>query len=150
MPERFTWTEPRLCNWSNDTSRQWFIYFIFKDNETGLKKRLQFRGLINETNNKIDRIREANALKTYWKKQLKAGYNPLIKDGDLPISRPRIIEAFDQIMKLKEMSCSKRTIESYRHCIKLFTDWLKKNLIDQMYIDQFTVNHARAFFDFLI
>lgn len=147
MIDRFKWTDPLICTYQNNVSKPWFIYFDFIDTLTGASKRLQFRGLINRTKDRKERIRQANALISYWKKQLKAGWNPW--DEDLPVVQPRVCEAFDLVLQLKETSCSKRTLESYRYATKLLKDWITVNRLDGLFINQFEVHHARAFFDYL-
>ncbi|RXK57378.1 hypothetical protein ESA94_21175 [Lacibacter luteus] len=147
MADRFKWTDPLICTYKNDVSKPWFIYFDFTDTLTGASKRLQFRGLINRTKDKKELTRQANALISYWKKQLKAGWNPW--NEDLPVLQPKIEEAFDLIFQLKETNCSSRTLQSYRYCIKLLKDWLISNRLNSVFIHQFELHHARAFFDYL-
>jgi integrase len=147
MITRFKWSEPAICTWQEDTSKPWFIYFDFTDNQTGITKRLQFRGLINKTKDKRERLAQANALIRYWKRQLKYGWTPF--DQTITNATPAITEAFDTIYKLKESNCSSRTLESYRYCLKLFKDWLVINHMAGINVDRFQVNHARAFFDYL-
>ena len=147
MAGRFKWSDPLICTYKNNTEKPWFIYFDVTDTLSGITKRSQFRGLINRTKDKKERLTSANALISYWKKQLKAGWNPW--DEDLPVTQPNVCEAFDLILQLKEASCSKRTLESYRYATKLLKDWLIKQRLDGMFINQLETHHARAFFDYL-
>ena len=98
MSNRFKWSEPAICTWQEDTSKPWFIYFDFTDTQTGITKRLQFRGLINKTKDKRERMAQANALIRYWKRQLKYGWTPF--DEKLTNAIPTISDAIDTIYQL--------------------------------------------------
>lgn len=39
MSDRFTWTDPVLCSYSFDLSKEWFVYFDITDTETQITKR---------------------------------------------------------------------------------------------------------------
>lgn len=149
MSDRFTWTEPVLCTYNYDLSRPWFVYFDYTDTLTQTTIRRQFRGPINKKHTKEERILYGKALKEYWKLQLKTGWNPFEEKGDIPMVRPRIDEAFKLILELKAMNCGKRTMESYRHVVKLFLEWLSSIRLDHIFAQQFTIHHARMYMDHL-
>lgn len=149
MSERFSYTEPIL--WTNgfNIKKPWMVCFTFKDKLTGHCKRLQFRGPINSYHNKEERILYGNALKDYWKKQLKAGYNPFAENDDLPLTRPLITQALDLILQIKATSCGDRTMQTYRYVVKLFKAWLTDNRLHNIFIHQFDLQYARAYMDHL-
>lgn len=149
MPDRFSYTEPQLCHYSFDLSRDWFVYFDFTDHLTGSTTRKQYRGGINYAKSKDERITQGNALKAFWKQQLKAGWNPFVKSSDLPITKPTILEAFETILQLKMSSCGDRTIQTYKHSCKLLRTWLEQNRMGAIYLHQFDSTHARAYMDHL-
>ncbi len=149
MSERFSWTEPRLCTYNDNLDKGWFIYFDYTDHFTGHTIRKQFRGGINSFKTKDERLLHANALLTYWKKELKNGWNPFEANGDLPITKPIVTEAFDLILSLKQSSCGQRTMESYRHVLKIFKTWLIETKLNNIFLYQFDHSHARAFMDYL-
>ena len=149
MSERFYYTEPALCTHGFNLSKPWFIYFDFKDRLTGHVIRRQFRGPINRYKTKDERLLYAGALKEYWKKQLKAGYNPFEVDGDLPITKPLITEALDMVLELKQTSCGTRTMQTYRYVTKLLKEWLAANRLHGIFINQFEMQYARTYMDYL-
>lgn len=147
--ERFSWTEPRLCHYGYDLQRKWFVYFDYTDHLAFETKRLQFRGPINKAKKKEERVRLAAALIAYWKGELSGGWSPFGKDQCQPVIRPTVTEAFAHILELKASSCGKRTLEAYRYIVKLFSEWLTKGRLHNMYIDMLEPVHARSFMDFL-
>lgn len=149
MSDRFSYTEPELCTYNFDVSKSWFVYFDYTDQLSGTTLRKQFRGGINRIKEKKERLLEGKALQSYWKTQLRGGWNPFVFGEDIPEDRPRILDAFNRILTIKEASCGKRTGESYRHCIKLFSEWIVKNRLSFLYIDQLDATIARNFFDYL-
>lgn len=149
MPERFKWSEPQLCTYDYDLNRPWFVYFDFEDTLTGDISRKQFRGGINAIKTKKERLLQGNALATYWKLQLQAGWNPFAAKENLPVKNPKITDAVDMILKLKKVSCGKRTIESYSYVVKLFKQWLQDNRLQDIPVDKFEPASARAYLDFL-
>jgi integrase len=148
MPERYIWTEPVLCHYNFDLSKKWFIYFSVTDTISEKTKKVQFRGLINRFKKKDERVLNGNALKSYWKLELKSGWVPFA-NKDNPIVRPTINEAFSHILEVKASSCSKRTMDSYRHTIGVFTDWLRSTRLEKMKVEQFDAGYARQYMDYL-
>lgn len=147
MSERFSWTEPTLCTYNNDLSKPWFVYFDYTDQLSGTTIRKQFRGPINSKKSIEERTHFGNTLKDYWKRQLKAGWNPF---GDnLPILQPTIAEALETILALKQNNCSKRTMEAYRYSVRLLIDWLTKNRLNNIRVHQFEPHFARTYMDHL-
>ena len=149
MPTRFSYTDPTLCHYSFDLSKDWFVYFDYTDQLTGKTVRKQYRGGINYAKTKDERITQGNALKAFWKQQLKAGWNPFARSTDIPVTQPTITQAFDMILALKQTSCGERTIQTYRHVCKIFKEWLEKNRMDGIYLHQFDHTHARTYMDYL-
>lgn len=147
--ERFSWTEPMLCTYNFDLNKNWFVYFDYTDQLTGQTIRKQFRGGINGFKKREQRFLEGNALKAYWKLQLKAGWNPFSRNRDLPMTKPLLIEAIDLIIKLKEANCSSRTMEAYRYITKLFKAWLQNNRLEKIFVMQFDIYQAQSYMDHL-
>lgn len=148
-----TFTEPELCNYHGDTSRPWFVYFDITNTLTGETKRKQFRGGINYWHTKEDRIREANALKKFWKKKLEAGqYNPFAKKGTTkPMEVPADIQAaIEKILALKSTSLKKKSLRNYTDISNMFITWLKDHGFYKLKLYQFSNQLAQAYLDFLL
>lgn len=138
-----------LCTYDFDLKKNWFVYFDYTDQLTGQTIRKQFRGGINVHKKKEERFLQGNALKAYWKLQLKAGWNPFSRAGDLPMTKPLLPEAIDQILKLKDSSCSSKSMENYRYITKLFKEWLESNRLARIFVMQFDIYQAQAYMDYL-
>jgi integrase len=148
MPERYIWTEPVLRHYNYDLSKKWFVYFSVTDTFSNQTAKLQYRGFINRSKRKDERILQGNALRSYWKLELKSGWIPF-DHKDKAIVRPTIAEAFSHILEVKASSCSKRTMESYRHTIGVFFTWLKSVRLDKLKIEFFNATYARQYMDYL-
>lgn len=145
---KIKFTEPKLCSYGNDITRNdWFVYFDALNLLTGETLRKQYRGGINKCKTKTDRLAQASALIYYWKSQMKSGWSPF---GETLINIfPNLQDALQSIIELKSTSCSKRTIYSYTHAAKMFVKWFADNRIDNIKINQVTKVHAREYIDYL-
>lgn len=147
---RFSWTEPKLCTYNLNLTKDWFVYFDYTDSLTGHVLRKQFRGGINAFKKKNERLLCGNALIAYWKQELKAGWNPFGKtEEDIPLTRPTISGALDFVFELKTASCGLRTLERYKYILKLFKSWLENNRLQHIYLTRFELNQAQSYIDYL-
>lgn len=143
MPE-VIFTEPQLCSYDGDTNKEWFVYFDCRQGDRVLRK--QFRGGINRLRSRSERTLMGNALCAYWKKRIASGYNPF-STKTLTVT-PSIKDAFHLILSLKEQSCGKRSMQTYKHVTKLFIDWLGSSGGSQ--IEYLSPETARQYMDLLI
>jgi integrase len=146
-------SSPKIYSANGDLKKRWYIYFSYRDPETGKLKRVTpFYGNVNKYKTKEERL---SVLVTYRKvllKLLKLGYNPFVDNTDLylqlnhkkePVKietvkkeyakieqdeskTPSMVlrEAFDFGLKLKEKIISTRTKKDYENKIKRLLQWL--------------------------
>jgi len=149
MPgQRYTWTDPVLCHYDFDLSKNWFVYFDITDSLTGDKQRKQFRGGINFYKKKNERIAEGNALASFWREQLQCGWNPFHKSA--PVQKKNILDAVNYLCSIKADTLKKRTKETYVYRQKIFVEWLTVNRLSNLPVERFNVEMANAFTDWLI
>lgn len=149
MSERFSWTEPQLCHYDFNLKKNWFIYFDYKDNQTGEVIRKQFRYGINKHKTKKERLLLGNALTSFWKLKLNNGWNPFPEEQKI-IIRPTVCDAMDLILKIKKTNIGVRAYQTYSHIIRTFKEWLVTNNFDTRLILNFDSSYAQAYMDHLI
>jgi len=146
--KRFSWTEPKLCHYSYNLSKDWFVYFTITDSITNQKKRCQFRANINCYKTKDDRVLQGNAVIRYWKDELKMGWNPFEK-VDLP-NKQTLAGTINFLMELKRASLRGRTIQTYDYRARIITEWILEKKLQDIELKHFSVNMANSFMDWLL
>lgn len=148
-----TWSEPELCTYDFDLSKAWFVYFDIRNELTGAVLRKQYRGGINTSWTKEERLQLGNALLTYWKRRLESGqYNPWAKGiAANPIELPETIgDALTKILALKEKALRPKSFRGYRNIHDMFAAWLARFNYQKLRLYQFTPAMAQAYLDFLL
>jgi hypothetical protein len=56
-------TDPKVCHYDYDIKKDWFVYFRFKNPDTGKSKLFVYKAGINLVKSKRTRIAEANSLR---------------------------------------------------------------------------------------
>lgn len=74
--QNVTYTEPALCDYDGDLSKQWFVYFTIKNKETKEVIRKQVREEINYQTTAAARRKNAKTVIETWSEILREGYNP--------------------------------------------------------------------------
>lgn len=149
--QRYSYTEPALCHYNHDATKAWFVYFDFVDHLTGKTKRIQKRGGINYCPDDEDRYKAGNAFKKLWKQKLEKGWNPFLKSDvrKMPMHYT-LAEALDEIVKIHAATLSKKTKETYERIIKYFKEWLAKEGMVNIMINQLEKADANRYIDTLI
>jgi integrase/recombinase XerD len=148
-PQRFSWTEPALCHYGHDLTKDWFVYFSFTDHYSSQTKRKQCRAGINRAKTKDARIKYGNAVISYWKKKLESGYNAFIKDDSHKMPFDYCTgEAFEKILKIKLPTLKKRAKETYSFVCSTFIAWLNKEKYYDIPMSKFSA--ASEYMDYLI
>jgi hypothetical protein len=84
LTQKKLYSLPKINNANGDLSKRWYVYFSFKNPETGKMKRLSnIYGESNKYKTKEDRL---SALTIYRKRLLhllKQGYNPFVENTEL-------------------------------------------------------------------
>lgn len=151
MTTLITWSEPELCTYDFDLSRQWFIYFTVRNELTGAEVRRQHRGNINTYHSKEQRIRQAAALIAYWKDRLKSGqYNPWAEPEDKEEMPATVKDAMARILALKKRALKPKSFRNYRDIVNMFTSWLTLRQLGNLRLYQFTADRAQHYMDYLL
>jgi len=155
------YSPPKIYTAKGDLSKRWYVYFTFRNPETGKLERVKnIYGKSNLYKTKEDRLSVLTAYRKKLLQLLKAGFNPFEDNNDLyskkiqkeevqpiEIKSPEAIveenkmtlrEAFDFGLKIKENLVSSRTFKTYGNRIKNLIIWFEKNRPTIKYIDQIT------------
>lgn len=135
----------RLYDADGDLDQRWFIYFSFRDPETGKFHRFK-KYLDSRRSSRADRYLQARSVIKQYNLKLQQGFNPY-SDETRSVT---IKQAFDHILKIKASYCRPRTISTYSYVIRLFTDFLEQNKLAALPSELFNINHAQSFMDWVM
>lgn len=150
--QQVTFTEPQLCHYDLNIKKSWFVFFDITNTLTGETKRKQFRGGINYWPKAAERLREGNALLSFWKEELKSGrYNPFKKPGETStLMAPESLKhSIELIIDLKASSLKRRSVGKYKEVTGMFITWCSRYNYDKIRTNQFTQEMAMAYLDYL-
>ncbi|WP_445748946.1 tyrosine-type recombinase/integrase [Polaribacter sp.] len=168
-------SNPKIYSANGDLKKRWYIYFSFRDVNSGKLKRVTpFYGNANKYKTKEERL---SVLVTYRKvllKLLKQGFNPYVdnselylqmyskesrketqflglKESNIPITHAEkplmtLKEAFDFGLKQKEKLINATTKRSYDNRVKIFLEWLQEKHQELKTIDSL---NKQVVFEFL-
>lgn len=151
LSQKRNFTTPKIYTAKGDLSKRWYVYFSFRNPETGKLKRITpFYGITNKYKTKEDRMEVLTIYRKTLLKLLNLGYNPFKDNTELynrlnskkTISRTGVhttktphketngmglVEAFDFSLNIKRQLLSKTTTRSYQNRVDSFTKWIKEN-----------------------
>ncbi|EAR15461.1 hypothetical protein RB2501_14074 [Robiginitalea biformata HTCC2501] len=140
-----------------DLSKQWYVYFYFRDPITGKMGRQPFKTYRNINQGKT--IKERKAIARAWVNTitgiLEDGFNPYDEDSARVVARkrtdmtPSIRQAFTEALEHKKATLKPNTYKSYWHYLNPFLEWIKRMGIGGNPIESFTQRHAIAYMNYL-
>lgn len=156
-------SNPKIYTANGDLKKRWYVYFSFRNPETGKLQRMKnIYGTANTYKTKEERLAVLIAYRKSLLKYLKQGFDPFKDNTALfhqekgkeskPISekvesaKPEVNEeskmdlkeAFDFGLKIKEKLLSPTTKRAYDNRIKNFLKWMQENKLEIETIDQLT------------
>lgn len=145
------YTIPRLCSCKGDITKQWYVYFYFRDH-LGKRKQFRFKMGINYLETKKERILEANSLIHSLSARLNDGWNPLTgeKEKEEEWEDRTVPDYLDDMLSLKKAYITERSYKTYYDQINLFKKWLKSKGLDHLYTQNVTSSHVRQYLDWLL
>jgi len=136
----------KLFDASGDLSSRWFIFYYFRNPNTGKWHRIKHY-ISERCKNRTQRYCEARKLKKKIDKQLLQGYNPFLNKGKL---NETLVISLENILTLKKESNRKRTYMTYRSYTKYFKNFLNTSGLHSITAVDFDFNHAVAFMDWIL
>lgn len=139
------YSTPKLHHYNGDVSKAWYVSFYIQQ-PSGEWKEYQRRGGINYEKNKNERLKEGRALCKAIENKLKDGWTPEgYKDSPLTL-----IEAIEEIQKLKASSFKPKSLRNYKDITGIFKKWLKEKGYTAIHAAQFDTSAARKYLDYLV
>lgn len=126
-------------NGKPDLSRQWFVYYSFRNPSTGkLERQLPIYRDINTFDTIGERQHYGRLIIIAIDNVLKAGFNPYEEfvskeDGSLD---KNILSCIKFYLSEKEKSLAKKSFTPYKQHLGWFTDWLNDTRLTHLNIDQ--------------
>ncbi len=135
------YSEPKIYDANGDIAKRWYVYFSFRNPETGLlEKQTPIYGGANNFKTKQERYEVLNAYRKQLKKVLEEGLSPykdnqkaLESISEKPVlqAEPTIVEssiairdAFAIALKIKQSVLSTTSFPSFNSNVKRFEKWL--------------------------
>lgn len=136
----------KLCDFSGDLSKSWYIYYSVEDPDTGRMVRFKYRGDLNRNRTLRERRAAANVIISEINGNLKAGWSPLADT-----LRPKTLQALcAEFLTLKQASLKRRSWQSYKYAWDAFIRYLSANHPLIRFPEEVTPQIARGFVDGLI
>lgn len=155
LSQKKLYSDPKIYSANGDLSKRWYVYFSYRNPETGKLKRLApIYGTVNTHKTKEARLSILVAYRKSLLKFLKQGYNPYKDNSELykneidvqkqenyeqietakkeniaaiiEESKMTLKEAFDFALKLKEKLIGEKTRVNYENRIKNFLKWMSE------------------------
>lgn len=154
LSEKRLFSKPKIYTAKDNLDKRWYVYFSYRDPETGKLKRLTpFYGEANKYKTKEERLEVLTTYRRVLLKLLKQGFNPYKDNTELfqKLNKKKkthstqthttqivphlnydniedkmsIDEAFKLGLKLKEKTVSERTLQDYTNKVRSFLEWLE-------------------------
>ncbi|MHC1707460.1 MAG: tyrosine-type recombinase/integrase [Bacteroidales bacterium] len=156
----------KLNDGDGDLTKQWFIYFSYRDHRSGKMIRIrEFEGLTQKT--KRDRYKAAERLIQNINHKLRKGWNPLqdvtedlyedqVEDDSLNLYRTlrktnkTLVYYTNEFLTLKTPNVSGATYTTYKSKFRITKNWLTRQGIVENDITSFSSEDALRFIQHLI
>ncbi|MFK7750692.1 MAG: tyrosine-type recombinase/integrase [Kordia sp.] len=143
-------SEPKIYSAKGDLSKRWYVYFSYRDPETGkLKRQAPIYGEANKLKTKTERTEYLTTIKVVLKGMLKKGYSPyedakvtdkriaeqeqkkqipsIVKRREVASQRKQytVKEALEFVLSQKKPSWEKKTASIFMSHYNKFISWLE-------------------------
>jgi integrase len=139
-------SEPKICHYNYDMSKNWYVHFRALDPATNKREQYRFNFDVNTYKIKAERIKQANALRQVLIDKLRAGWRPhevIVKEYEY------LLDSLQKITAIQWQSLRERTVHTYNVIINVFYDWLKIKKYDYIKCEDFTNVEALQYMDYL-
>jgi integrase len=170
LPKQKQYSEPKIYDAKGDKSKRWYIYYSYRNPETGkLERQTSIYGNITQEHTKAERLEILTSYRRSLSRLLKKGYNPYdldtipeIGEDSVPhvetrvatAPRPKkpsvkkgmlISEAFSRVLAIKKNVVAHATFVNYENKLKKLEQWLEKTIGKKASIEQVTKKHIIDF-----
>lgn len=146
LTKNITYKEPEIYDAGGDMSKQWFVFYSFKNPETGKFQRFKIFRDINSHKLKTDRTEAAKAIRQAMSELLAEGFSPF------NLFRPElddftIFNCIDTFLKSVEGGMRKKSFKKYELTLLIFKKWIGQNGFSGYHIRNIKKEHVFRFLD---
>ncbi|MFL1013208.1 tyrosine-type recombinase/integrase [Flavisericum labens] len=169
LSQKKNFSIPKIYTANGNLSKRWYVYFSFRNPETGKLKRVTpFYGETNKYKTKEERMEVLTIYRKTLLKLLKLGYNPFedntalynklnskketpnspVENQEIPFKEDKgmaLTEAFEFSLNIKKKLLSKTTIRGYKNRADSFLKWVDENYPDIKTINSLDKKVVSAF-----
>ncbi len=171
LKKKKQFSQPKIYDAKGDLSKRWYVYFSFRNPETGkLERQASVYGNANSYSTKGERLEVLTMLRRSLTDFLKKGYNPYTPNQHpesspkvhtvrntpaetvVPTPKPKpkkkgmpVGEAFEKALDIKKNVVAQSTIVNYRNKVKQLERYLEKNVGTKVSIEEVTKKHVVGF-----
>jgi integrase len=147
----------KLNTCGNDLSKQWFVYFSYKNLETGKYKRFKVYEGFTERKTIEEKLQYGQHLVERINLKLKNGWNPFYDEFTLyklvevapTFASDLLTHHLELALNSRKAEIRKKTFQSYQSHVRGFLEWFTGSKLELMPVTDFTYEHAKAFMDSL-
>lgn len=139
MTKKQNYKVPGIYDAGGDTSKQWFVFYSFKDPETGKFKRFKVFQDINSFRNKGERYERAKSVQIAVKELLEEGFSPFEEfkpDDDFSITN-----CIDVFLDKSKSSLKRKSYNRYYYEFRLMKQWFTDNGIGDLHVSKVRKKH---------
>ncbi len=135
-----------LYDQNGDMSKRWYVGYYFLHPETKRFQFFRYKWISTKLSTKQARRNRAFILIQQINNKLRSGYNPYATEN---IGLTNIIQTLNEVLVIRAGKTGNRCITTDKSIIKKLTDWLILKGLDKISIDDFNIQHALKFGDYL-
>lgn len=140
--------EYTLATLKKPKSGDWYVYYSYRNPQTGKLHPFKIRGDLNRIKVKKEKEHEGAVMVSEINDMLKEGYNPFEIEEQNPHKGKTLIQVLNDLQAIKKNGLRKRTVEHYQHAIDLMTEYVAD--ISHVKPQHFTPALAQGYSDFLL
>lgn len=143
------WTKPSINDYQGDVSKRWYVFYTFRDPQTGkMRKFKRYAG--------VNRIKTVTKRRLYIK-QLRNDLEDLLQQGFSPfkkyeseasgISREEtsVVTAIDHVIRLKKGYLKKSSFKTFEARCKIFKNYLEETGKGQLPVKEISRSEVTTF-----
>lgn len=132
--------------------KDWYVYYSYRNPETGFLKPFKVRNDINRIKDLKERRAYGVDLVAKTNKLLRAGWSPFVTVEKTvnPLGKLTLTEAMDEMLKIKLSELRGRSNTTYKSVKKIFATFLEENGLSKIMPKNFTPLHAQMFSDYMV
>jgi integrase len=147
------WTDPKVFIYKKDDKPcidkgcNWYVYFYYRNEKTGLLQRFIEKKGINRIYNVELRLKAANNLAKAFKNLLQQGYNPFAQP-EQPLElkeKMTVVDALNDAYTNKLKDWGQSSTLNNKFLFEVFIKWLKRNHLDKIDISELKKRHIVLF-----